>query len=368
MRSITPHLTNEFLNKGITAKNVASKEAYDVSTYSELRQLIAKLSYVNKDFILFFRGQKNDYKNRFGKSSFYPSMYRGEPLNPEELKFRWEKLHSASKLLVKSIENKKLTDKTLKRKKLIQWSILQHYEVTETPLIDVTQSLKVACSFASLTNDSDYGYIFVFGLPYYTNRISVNSEHYLTNIRLISIAPPEALRPYFQEGFLIGEDEFSETYYEKSEFDLNNRLIAKFRFPNNADFWGDSERMFSKKDLYPENDPIELICSEIKKELFSGIDRKNDISAEYFKEFMLKWVDIENELKHLYTAHNDKSFVAPSTLIKYIDNKELQHKLNNIRRFRNNMIHNADFNRLLPIEEVANTLSELRKYLKDNNE
>ena len=37
---------------------------------------------------------------------------------------------------------------------------------------------------------------------------------------------------------------------------------------NNADFWGDSERMFSKKDLYPENDPIELICSEIKKELF----------------------------------------------------------------------------------------------------
>lgn len=67
-------------------------------------------------------------------------------------------------------------------------------------------------------------------------------------------------------------------------------------------------------------------------------------------------------------AHNDKNFVAPSTLIKYIDNKELQHKLNNIRRFRNNMIHNADFNRLLPIEEVANTLSELRKYLKDNNE
>ena len=57
MRSITPHLTNEFLNKGITAKNVASKEAYEVSTYSELRQLIAKLSYVNKDFILFFRGK-----------------------------------------------------------------------------------------------------------------------------------------------------------------------------------------------------------------------------------------------------------------------------------------------------------------------
>ncbi len=197
----------------------------------------------------------------------------------------------------------------------------------------------------------------------YTNRISVNSEHYLTNVRLISIAPPEALRPYFQEGFLIGEDEFSESYDEKSELDLNNRLIAKFRFPNNADFWGDSERMFSKKDLYPENDPIESICSEIKKELFSDIARKNDISAEYFKEFMLKWVDIENELKHLYKAHNDKNFVAPSTLIKYIDDKELQYKLNNIRRIRNNMIHNADFNKQFAIENMESTLSELRDYL-----
>ena len=240
-------------------------------------------------------------------------------------------------------------------------------EVTETPLIDVTQSLKVACSFASLNNDSDYGYIFAFGLPYYTNRISVNSEHYLTNIRLISIAPPEALRPYFQEGFLIGEDEFSEAYDEKSELDLNNRLIAKFRFPNNADFWGDSERMFSKKDLYPENDPIELICSEIKKNLFSGIDRNDAIDAEYYKEFMFKWVEIENELKHLYTTHNNKTFVAPATLIKYIKDEELQHKLNCVRKIRNNMIHNADFKKQLPIEEVVNILSELKKYLKDNN-
>lgn len=363
MRSITPHLTSEFYNNGITAKNVASNNAYDVSTYSELRRIIAKLSYANKDYILFFRGQKNDYKNKTGKSSFYPSIYRGEPLSSEELRFRWDKLHSASKLLVESIANKKFIAKTLKRKKLIQWSILQHYEVTEIPLIDVTQSLKVACSFASLDNDGIYGYIFVFGLPYYTNRISVNSEHYLTNVRLISIAPPEALRPYFQEGFLIGEDEFSESYDEKSELDLNNRLIAKFRFPNNADFWGDSERMFSKKDLYPENDPIESICREIKKELFSDIARKNDISAEYFKEFMLKWVDIENELKHLYKAHNDKNFVAPSSLIKYIDDKELQYKLNSIRRIRNNMIHNADFNRQLPIENMKSTLSELRDYL-----
>ena len=78
---------------------------------------------------------------------------------------------------------------------------------------------------------------------------------------------------------------------------------------------------------------------------------------------MLKWVDIENELKHLYKAHNDKNFVAPSTLIKYIDDKELQYKLNNIRRIRNNMIHNADFNKQFAIENMESTLSELRDYL-----
>ena len=51
MRSITPHLTSEFYNNGITAKNVASNNAYDVSTYSELRRIIAKLSYANKDYL-----------------------------------------------------------------------------------------------------------------------------------------------------------------------------------------------------------------------------------------------------------------------------------------------------------------------------
>ena len=53
----------------------------------------------------------------------------------------------------------------------------------------------------------------------------------------------------------------------------------------------------------------------------------------------------------------------PSTLIKYIDDKELQYKLNNIRRIRNNMIHNADFNKQFAIENMESTLSELRDYL-----
>ena len=71
----------------------------------------------------------------------------------------------------------------------------------------------------------------------------------MTNVRLLSVAPPQALRPYYQEGFLIGEDEFSETYTNKDELDLNNRLVAKFKFKNNSAFWGESERALTKDDL-----------------------------------------------------------------------------------------------------------------------
>ena len=261
MRKITPELTEE-ISKFTSPETVAKDEAIEVYNYRELRKHIAQLSYANKDCILFYRGQKEDYKNtKSGKSTFYPSLYRGERLDKHELKYRWEKLNIASEIFIKKLKSK-YPSKTyiVKRKRIVQWSILQHYEVTETPLIDVTQSLKVACSFAVLDNDNEYAYIYAFALPYFTNRISVNSEHYLTNVRLLSVAPPQALRPYYQEGFLIGEDEFSETYTNKDELDLNNRLVAKFKFKNNSAFWGESERALTKDDLYPQVDEIEALC------------------------------------------------------------------------------------------------------------
>lgn len=296
MRRITPELTEEISNF-TSPENVAKDEAIEVTNYRELRKHIAQLSYANKDCILFYRGQKEDYKNsKSGKSTFYPTLYRGERLDKLELKYRWEKLNIASDIFIKKLKSK-YPSKTyiVKRKRIVQWSILQHYEVTETPLIDVTQSLKVACSFAVLDNNNEYAYIYAFALPYYTNRISVNSEHYLTNVRLLSVAPPQALRPYYQEGFLIGEDEFSETYTNKEELDLNNRLVAKFKFKNNDAFWGESEKALTKDDLYPQDDEIEALCKEISTELFVDLanKRSTEISGDYYLSFMSKWIAIE---------------------------------------------------------------------------
>lgn len=78
----------------------------------------------------------------------------------------------------------------------------------------------------------------MFGFPYLTNRISFNSEHDIVNIRLLSICPPEAYRPHFQEGYLAGTDEITDNYERKIELDFNNRLIIKFELPVEKTFWG----------------------------------------------------------------------------------------------------------------------------------
>lgn len=371
MRKITPELTDE-ISKYTSPETVAKDEAMEVANYRELRKHIAQLSYANKDCILFYRGQKNDYRNQnSGKSTFYPSMYRGDRLDKDELKYRWEKLNKASEIFIKKLRSK-YPSKTyiVKRKRIVQWSILQHYEVTETPLIDVTQSLKVACSFAVLDNSNEYAYIYAFALPYYTNRISVNSEHYLTNVRLLSVAPPQALRPYYQEGFLIGEDEFSETYTNKDELDLNNRLVAKFKFKNNEEFWGESERALTKEDLYPKDDEIETLCKEVSEELYSILASKRNvkITGDYYLTFMSSWVEIEKLLMEYLGRFNNRKVISPVGLIKMIEDKELRARLNKARMQRNILAHNVDkdinVNELLSEDDLKKIYNDLEEYFK----
>lgn len=371
MRKITPELTDE-ISKYTSPETVAKDEAIEVTNYRELRKHIAQLSYANKDCILFYRGQKDDYRNQnSGKSTFYPSMYRGNRLDKDELKYRWEKLHKASEIFIKKLRSK-YPNKTyiVKRKRIVQWSILQHYEVTETLLIDVTQSLKVACSFAVLDNSNEYAYIYAFALPYYTNRISVNSEHYLTNVRLLSVAPPQALRPYYQEGFLIGEDEFSETYTNKDELDLNNRLVAKFKFKNNEDFWGESERALTKEDLYPKDDEIEALCRDVSEELYNSLasHRSVKISGDYYLTFMSRWIEIEKLLFEYLGRYNYRKPLSSAGLIKMIENKDLSARLQRARMQRNILAHNIskdiNTNDLLSEDDLAKLYLDLEQYFK----
>lgn len=356
MRQIFGRLTPE-LTKHTTAKNVGIDDGFPISNFRNLVEQVAKLSYLNKDYLLFFRGQKSDYKNTHNNSTFYPTIYRSEYLTQQELNFRFDKLNSASKILSELlIKNKIEGSNEIQRKKLIQWSLLQHYEVTETPLIDVTQSLRVACSFAQLENKENSAFIYVFGLPYYSNRISVNSEHDLINVRLLSICPPQALRPYFQEGYLVGTDDITNEYTNKGELDLNNRLIAKFEIPNTERFWGKDFNRIPESALYPKGDTIEKICKEIGQELVT------DIAPTNIGDFLKLWTEFEQIILNDARQYNRAVHNMRDALLILMKNREdkygLLKEFDYLRMFRNKLVHNPTG---ISNEELRKNTNNLRQ-------
>lgn len=363
MRQIFGKLTSE-LYKHTTPKTVGKDSGYRVKTFRELVEQVAKLSHRNKDYLLFYRGQKNDYKNKAGVSTFYPTIYRGNYLTQQELNYRFDLLYSASKLLIQEFKSRKIEGYTeLARKKYIQWSVLQHYEVTGTPLSDITQSLRVACSFAQLNNSNGTAFIYVFGLPYYTNRISINSEHDLVNIRLLSITPPSALRPYFQEGYLVGTEDITNEYDNKGELDLNQRLIAKFEIDIGNGFWKDGFDKIPENALYPENDLIKEICDEIKENL------KPEVKNGELGKFLKLWSNIENDILEHAKQYKRNVFNLRRALFVIMDNQpnlySLMKEFDHMRNFRSKLFHNpASISKMELIkmtDELENLINEYKK-------
>ena len=336
MRGIEGRIT-ERLATVVDEKDVASGDGFPVKTYRELVEYCAALAYLNKDHLLFFRGQGVDFKNKNDKSTFYPSVYRGDYLQKREVEHRFDILNQASSKLVELL-SARTKDGTgeLKRKKYIQWSILQHYEVCGTPLIDFTHSLRVACSFAQLENENDHAYIYVFGLPYITNRISINSEHDLINIRLLSICPPDALRPYFQEGYLAATSDIEHEYDSKSELDFNRRLVVKFRIPNSSKFWEKDFKIIPKSALYPQQDIFHDICKEIK------VDVKRELKPGEIGEFLSLWSEIEDKVVSMNQQEREhNTFFSSLKQLKkseYFDSS-LINNIDKLRRFRNELVH-----------------------------
>lgn len=231
MREITPRLTPE-LEEHCKGMPVWRAPAFEASNFRALVEHVARLAYANPDELLFFRGQDRDYQSKAGGTTLYPAIYRGDSLPARELRHRFDLLEQAARLLVDRFKKRRIDGhRELRQKKYIQWSILQHYEVVATSLLDLTQSLRVACSFAQIRSTDPTCYVYVLGLPYLSNRISINSEHDIVNVRLLSICPPAALRPYFQEGFLAGTADVTSEFDSKTELDFRSRLIAKFAIP-----------------------------------------------------------------------------------------------------------------------------------------
>lgn len=379
MKSILANLPQIFADNHIDKYNLDESEGVEITTYSQLREIVAELSCLHPESVLFFRGQAEDFKRNITKqknkkstscqvSTFFPSIYRGVQ-DGKMLEQRWKDLNSATQLLQDKLKRLPQAQKKefnfLLNRKLVQWSVLQHYEVTPTPLLDVTQSLRVACSFAFLEKHSEWVYIYAFALPYPTGRLSRNSEHYITTIRLLSVIPSCVRRPHFQEGFLVGEDEIEPTNRVYDSFDFRRRLVGKFKIHKNQDFWslndGLVDRPLSEQELYPDGDNI--LCSisnEIKDILHNNVVPIKDISLESFLDIWNK-IDLWLHAIHYEYAHGTRYNIA--TAQRLLNNYHLSKDLTRLRQLRNHLVHigTSDIN----LKECFNLASNIYDLLKE---
>jgi hypothetical protein len=359
LQSIKPQLTDEFA-KHVRDRDVWRAPAFELSNYRALVEHIARLSYMNRNHLLFFRGQDKDYQSKAGGSTLYPAIYRGDNVPHAELEVRFRQMEAAERALMRLFEERKIEGaRDVSRKRYIRWSILQHYEVIATPLLDFTHSLRVACSFAQLASTDPICYVYILGFPYPTNRISINSEEDLVNIRLLSICPPDALRPYFQEGYMAGTPDVTTDFDTKTELDFRNRLIAKFAIPRARSFWGTGFEAAPKTALYPSNDRVGVLCQDV-------VDRiqKERAAIGDMGELLVEWAKLEERIlprARQLTARNVSVREALLALVAsgQLD-KDVASGLDEVRRVRNSAAHTPG---RLEKADVDRALQQLRKLL-----
>ena len=273
MRAITPS-PSPVLAKHVGNDVVRKVAPFSIDSYPELMREVASLAYLNKDYQLFFRGQDKDYLNKAGSSSYYPTIYRKDVLTAHEIRRRFNTLESAECLLAEVFDHAGVEGRQdVQRKSYLAWSILQHYGVCDTPLLDFTLSLQAAASFAQYKNQEERGVVAVFALPYPTNRITYVSEHDLVIVNLLVNCPPLAQRPHFQAAYQAATLDITRGYTDKSELDFNNRLVAKFSIPNDRSFWGSDFAGIPGELLFPPDDPMAELCDRVKTRVMD--DMKN---------------------------------------------------------------------------------------------
>ena len=256
--------------KALPLDEVLKSAPKRVETYDELVMDVAQILHHNRNYVLFYRGQSNDYKIG-GKTTLLPSIYRKKPTeNRLMLKDRFRTLQQKTEGLKKLFRDSNIKyagTYMLNKYPEIAWSLLQHYEICATPLLDLTHSLHVACSFACDRNTGITGIIYLIGMPWQTDAIGYNTFEELVNLQLLSVCPPKAQRPFFQEGYLAGP--FPNYQLDNpdrvDQFDFARRLIAKFEIPKyDKNFWGPGFSRIPRKKLYQDNDEIKRLCGELK--------------------------------------------------------------------------------------------------------
>lgn len=264
-----------------TTAEVRKSDPCVVSSYLELAEKVAELQFRNPGHVLLFRGQSKNHLVD-GVTSLRPSLFRdryGRSVGAHNasIKRKFRRLAEAEKLLLERYPaSRRARDEMLfvQRVRIVRWAIIQHYDMCQTPLLDLTHSIRIAASFASFGQSSSQcakAFLFVVAVPQISGAVTVDVENGVQLVRLSAVCPPNAMRPHLQEGYLIGEYPDLHHYDQKAlyrieEVDFGHRLVAKFQFDVRL-FWSSPFfPMIVPTALMQEPDPFLLVANDIRNE------------------------------------------------------------------------------------------------------
>jgi hypothetical protein len=244
-----------------TVPEIRAARPFPVHSYRELVQIVAHLASGNRRHTLLFRGQTEDHRDQNGRSVLYPTLFRPErgqaALRSPRLKRRVRELFFARKRVMESRDALELRAR-LHNHPESPIALLQHYEICPTPYLDLTQSLRVASSVALLAGDGKAkkgGFVFVVAIPHPQASISHFVDHEMVLIKLLSVCPYRALRPHFQEGYLLGRYPWNAS--KDPGDNAAHRLIAKLYLDNaKGRFWSRGFSPIPAEALLPRDDPF----------------------------------------------------------------------------------------------------------------
>lgn len=250
-------------------QSVREWPGYRVRRFEELVKVSAHLAAGNRGHMLFFRGQARDYVDRNGRTNLYPTLFRkgASPLRRAELAKRWAKLEACVKAIVAHRADLALPGKTHRHIEAAI-ALLQHYGLCETPLLDVTPSLRVAASFALPDDKAKLGYLYALALPYPHGSISHFVDQDMVLVRLFGVCPFEAVRPHYQEGYLVGKFPIAnagDLGVTKERNDNGaSRLVAKIVLDDrDGGFFHGGFPRFPASTLLPPKDPFGEALSRV---------------------------------------------------------------------------------------------------------
>lgn len=256
----------------LCTKSIREDKALLANSYADLVEIIAKLTYHNPGYAFFYRGQEQDHENDAGASSLYPEIFRknGKTLSCVEIDSRFDFLDKSTQSFIGYLKEHDLGHwRKMQKFPELAWAVLQHYKVCATPLLDITHSLRVACSFA-LPDDkkNKSGCVYVLALPPPSEALYESEYEELKILNLLNVCPPVAKRPHFQEGWMLCTNPPGYARKIHPSLDAGVRLVGKFEIPRHG-FWSKEFPCFSKAALMPSDDAMLDICKKIINDLDS---------------------------------------------------------------------------------------------------